>query len=618
MMDAGEEYRRRLADLDAAVARARMQPEAVVQSAAGLLAGRVGCRVSEAHAHLLGLASEQGRAAAEVAAELLDALEGPDGAAARRLRAATDQAVAAHRAWPRGRRWPRLRGEPVGDWAAMMQQILDAVPGEHTALLPVHDEGGEVADWLLAAASPAMSDLSGRRGPDLVGRRISEVYPTVVDGPVWRAWRDALADGRPREVGPIPYTAAAERAPAQITLTVQVHPVGPGLLNSWVRHDEQTRLSERIAQTERLGQLGWGEADLVTGAILWSAELYRIYERDPGDGPLSGEEQDALTLPEDEPIRRQAVEAFAHGQTIDITYRVRIGGGIKHLRTIVDAVRDRQGRPVKIYGIVQDVTARETTRTRLAHVEAQLAAHQRQLAAEHLLAARLQQIVLPIPAGPVDLPGLRVAVRYLPAEQASRVGGDWYHADATDDGAVVLAIGDVTGHGIRAAATMVQLRQALAALAALTTTDPAGLLSYLNRLLYKSDGGATALVARYHPTTATLLWAQAGHPTPLRGHAGATTTLDRPHGTMLGVLPDVRYDTAATTIGPDEVLLFYTDGLIEHRDRSLAEGLAPVIATLNQITGSATKAPLADILNQLDRANPEDDTCILAIRRLAN
>src|ERR671929_193516 len=79
--------------------------------------------------------------------------------------------------------------------------------------------------------------------------------------------------------------------------------------------------------------------------------------------------------------------------------------------------------------------------------------------------ARLQQIILPVPTVPFDLPGLRVAVRYLPAEQASRVGGDWYHAAASDDGRTVLAVGDVAGHGIHAATTMAQLRHALAALA---------------------------------------------------------------------------------------------------------------------------------------------------------
>ncbi|GAA0903386.1 hypothetical protein GCM10009558_002190 [Virgisporangium aurantiacum] len=504
-----------------------------------------------------------------------------------------------------------------------MQQVLDAMPGQHTALLPVHDEAGneagEATDWLLAAASPTMTDLSGRRSPDIVGRRVSDAYPTMVGGPVWQAWCDAHTDGQPRDVGPILYPGTPEQAPAQITLTVQVQPVGPGLLNTWVRHDEETRLTERIDQTERLGQLGWGEADLVTGAVQWSAELYRIYERDPDDGPLTSEEQDALTVPEDEPIRRQAAEAFARGETIDITHRIRVGGRIKHVRTVADAVRDSHNRPVKIYGIVQDVTTAETTRIKLLDVEAQLADHQRLLAAEHLLAARLQHIVLPIPADPIDLPGLRVAVRYLPAEQTDRIGGDWFYAETTDDGHIVLAVGDVAGHGIHAAATMAQLRQAFSALATLTTTEPAQLLTHLNRLICAGRTApttATAIVGRYHPDTATLRWAQAGHPAPLRSRAGTTTELQRPDGILLGATHNATYDTATITLTLGDLLLFYTDGLIEHRNRSLAEGLTPVKNALNQITASHTNQPLAELLTRLPRANPDDDTCTLAARPL--
>jgi serine phosphatase RsbU (regulator of sigma subunit) len=400
---------------------------------------------------------------------------------------------------------------------------------------------------------------------------------------------------------------------------VRVHPVGGGLINSWVRHDEQSRLNERIAQTERLGNLGWGEADLVDGRILWSDGLYRIYERDPALGPMPSAEQDALTLPEDEPIRRQATETFGRGETVDMTYRIRIRDRIKHVRSVIDAERDAEGRPVKLYGIVQDVTARESSQARLAEVEQQLREHQASLATEHRLAVQLQQIVLPIPDAPIDLPGLRVAVRYLPAEQASRVGGDWYHASAANDCGVVLAVGDVAGHGIHAAATMAQLRHALAALTVTTTTDPAGLLSYLNRLLYAAGPAAntaTAVVARYDSSTGRVVWAQAGHPSPLHTRAGTTTPLDRPEGTLLGAIRNPTYGTATLAIEAGDILLFYTDGLIEHRGRSLAEGLAPVIATLNRISTEGGPQPLAQLLSQLRRANPDDDTCILAARPL--
>jgi hypothetical protein len=138
----------------------------------------------------------------------------------------------------------------------MMQQVLDAVPGTHTVLLPLHDDAGAVVDFRLVAVTPSIVDLSGRHAAQIVGHPISELYPSTVGGPVWRAWLDALADGAPRAVGPVPYVGSTERSPAAMSITVRVQPVGPGLLNTWVRHDEQSRLAERMAQTERLARLG--------------------------------------------------------------------------------------------------------------------------------------------------------------------------------------------------------------------------------------------------------------------------------------------------------------------------------------------------------------------------
>jgi serine phosphatase RsbU (regulator of sigma subunit) len=462
-------------------------------------------------------------------------------------------------------------------------------------------------------------DLSGRRGDQLLGLRVGELYPSIVDGPVWEAWWEALTDGAPREVGPVDYVGSTGGSQAELSLTVRVQPVGPGLLNTWIRHDEHTRLSERMAHTERLGNLGWGEWDLVSDSTVWSDELYRIYERDPASGPMRREESEALAMPDDDPIRRQAAEAFGRGETVDLTYRVQVNGKIKHLRAVIDAVRDVDGRPLKIYGIIQDVTVRETSRAKLAEVERQLREHQESLAVEHRLATQLQQIVLPIPEAPIDLPGLRAAVRYLPAEQASRVGGDWYHAAVARDGSIILGVGDVAGHGVHAAATMAQLRHALAALTVTTTTQPAELLAYLNELLYNSDtaaGTATAVIVRYDPVTHRLVWAQAGHPAPLHTRAGTTTELPRPNGPLLGALPHPAYDTATTAFEPSDLLVLYTDGLIEHRSHTLAEGLAPVVATLNRLSAARSRQPLADLLAELRTANPDDDTCILAARRL--
>ncbi|MEU8244215.1 SpoIIE family protein phosphatase [Actinoplanes missouriensis] len=369
----------------------------------------------------------------------------------------------------------------------------------------------------------------------------------------------------------------------------------------------RVRVEERLAGMEELGKLGWGEWDLVSGEIYWSPQIYRIYERDPALGPLSQQEAEEAAVPDDQPLRLAALEAFRRAERVDLISRVRIGGRVKHLRTVADAVRDAGGRPLRVYGIVQDVTDQQTRAERLA-------------AAEHDLTARLQRIILPIPEEPIELPGLKAAVRYLPATEETMVGGDWYHAAAVRDGSVLLAVGDVAGHGTPAATTMAQLRHALRALTVITS-DPGALLGHLNQLTCElgaqtPEVAATAVIARYDPARHELVWAQAGHPPPLLNSGGRTRPLIRPPGPMLGVVDGAVYPEAVTGFLPGDVLLLYTDGLVEHRGQSLDTGTDAVMATVDEAVRASPARPLAELVARLRRANPDDDTCVLAARPL--
>jgi serine phosphatase RsbU (regulator of sigma subunit) len=502
---------------------------------------------------------------------------------------------------------PVPRSEPS---AAMTQRMLDALPGATALLSPVRDDSGRLIDLICTAVSPEATTADGRRGPQLLGLRVAEHFPQSVTSDRWATYQGVLDTGRPAALGPFRYGDGR--------FCVRAHRLGDGLLASWSRHDAPAGEAERIASTERLGNLGWGEWDLVSGEVHWSDQLYRIYERDPALGPLGIEEAAALTVADDLPLRVAAARAFEHSERIDLVSRVRINGRIKHLRTVADGTRDTGGRPLRIYGIVQDVTWRETGAARLAEAERQLAEQRRTLAAEHELAARLQQIILPLPDGPIELPGLKVALRYLPAGQENLVGGDWYHAATLRDGSVLLAVGDVAGHGTQAATMMAQLRHALRALA-VTTFDPAVLLTHLNRLTCDlgtevPETAATAIVARYEPLRGRLTWAQAGHPPPLLSRHRRTAPLARPAGPMLGVVEDAVYEPATLELKVGDLLLLYTDGLVEHRRRSLDDGLDAVIATVDEAVRASPEQPLGELLARLRRANPDDDTCILAAR----
>jgi serine phosphatase RsbU (regulator of sigma subunit) len=583
--------------------------QTTVERAVGLLAGRAHCRLADARRHLLRMAADQRQDVRDVAAGVVRMLDVPDSedGAARRPPVVTQLVEAAMA----GSAQPAASVRRFEPWIAMVQRVLDASTGMAAYLAAERDPAGRLVDLIWAAASPEAATPNGMRGMQLIGQRISAHFPEALTTDRWLAYQDVLDTGIAAEIGPFHHQDGI--------FSVRANRLGHGLLLSWTRHDDgRSRQSERVASTERLGNLGWGEWDLVSGEICWSDQLYRIYERDPRLGPLPREESEALILPEDQPLRMAAVAAFERSERVDLTLRVRIGGRVKHLRTVADAIRDANGRPLRIFGIVQDVTVQETGARRLAEVERQLDEQRRTLAAEHELAGRLQRIILPIPDGPIELPGLKVALRYLPAGQESLVGGDWYHAAELRDGSVLLAVGDVAGHGTAAATTMAQLRHALRALA-VTTSDPGELLGYLNRLTCDLERetpelSATAVIARYDPIRRELLWAQAGHPPPLLSRDGRTQPLTRPPGPILGVLEEATYRTARLEFRIGDMLLLYTDGLIEHRRRGLDDGLAAVMAEMDAAVHASPQQPLAQLLARLQQANPDDDTCILAAR----
>jgi serine phosphatase RsbU (regulator of sigma subunit) len=243
--------------------------------------------------------------------------------------------------------------------------------------------------------------------------------------------------------------------------------------------------------------------------------------------------------------------------------------------------------------------------------QARLAA---ELEAERQVAVELQRAILPLHDEAFDLPGLRTMVRYLPASPAGRVGGDWYITADMPEGHVLIAIGDVGGHGLAAAAGMARLRGALAGLA-ITGSPPQRLVGWLNDLVrhVAPEHTASVVAGYFDPVTLAFTWAQAGHPPPLLIRGPVVRPLDRPAGVLLGAGTE---EYAAATIGltPGDLLLLYSDGLIERRDRSLDDGLEALQAAVAGIDDPERAIDTA--LAALGSPDPEDDTCLVALRVL--
>jgi serine phosphatase RsbU (regulator of sigma subunit) len=209
-----------------------------------------------------------------------------------------------------------------------------------------------------------------------------------------------------------------------------------------------------------------------------------------------------------------------------------------------------------------------------------------------------------------------VAVRYSPAQPGERVGGDWYDARLGSHGCAVVVIGDVAGHGLRAAAAMARIRNALRGLS--VTGFPANmLLGYLNQLVCSDEGPeqvASAIVCRLDQDRPALYWAQAGHLPPVRVSRGTARLLAQPAGLLLGTTPGAGYGLGHQGLAAGDVLFLYTDGLIERRGRDMQTGLGALLTAARGDLGETATEAIDAVLGRLVLPPTDDDVCLMAIR----
>jgi hypothetical protein len=231
---------------------------------------------------------------------------------------------------------------------------------------------------------------------------------------------------------------------------------------------------------------------------------------------------------------------------------------------------------------------------------------------EHTTAVTLQRSLLPrnVP----QVAGLQLAHRYQPASQTAEVGGDWFDVIPLEDGQVFLVVGDVTGHGIHAAAIMGQLRTTTAALARLGC-PPGEIMAQLSDVVaeHGEETGATCLYAQYDPASRRCRLTSAGHPPPALRHPDATAEfIDIPGGVMLGVGQD-HYPPTDIDLPPGSVLALYTDGLIEHPGQDITTGMARLTRTLAASPARSLDELCDGVLASLG-AGARDDIALLLAR----
>ena len=240
----------------------------------------------------------------------------------------------------------------------------------------------------------------------------------------------------------------------------------------------------------------------------------------------------------------------------------------------------------------------------------------RRYSREHATALTLQRSMLP--TGLSFPSSVEVRHRYLPGSKMIEVGGDWYESIALPGGRVALVVGDVAGHGVRAAVTMGRLRTAIHTLAMLEL-PPADSLLQLDELMHtlgeREPHFATCAYAVYDAVSGECEVAVAGHLPPLLVHPdGSNELLDVPPSPPLGI-GDGEVESRRFQVEDGSLFVLYTDGLVENKGQDISDGLARLRGIFGP--GSPTR-PLEDLckatLDGVYSDHQRDDIAVLIAR----
>jgi len=233
---------------------------------------------------------------------------------------------------------------------------------------------------------------------------------------------------------------------------------------------------------------------------------------------------------------------------------------------------------------------------------------------EHSRAAVLHSVAQPVVQ--VEVTGLEYRALYEPDDATHGLGGDWYSVLPLPGDRTYLSVGDVIGHGLTAVEDMAQLRSTGNAYA-YQGLRPARLLSDLNRFAGALIRGefATTLVAIFDPATQSLSYSSAGHPPALlrRADTGEVIRLSDVEGPVLGPFADSMFGEQTVLLHPGDVVVMYTDGLVEHHGHSVQAG----IAHLEQVLTHWPPHALLDCEALAESVAPSphiDDICLLVVR----
>ncbi|MFG3496714.1 PP2C family protein-serine/threonine phosphatase [Streptomyces sp. NPDC047886] len=504
-------------------------------------------------------------------------------------------------------------GEGHDPWRCLCA-TLPAIPVSAALLEPVRDRSGHIEDFVIRAGNHIRS-AEWLVSPDQqAGQRFfTAARPGAATSGLLAALRNVLATGRSLNGLVVDYTEERYGRLRRVQLVHYAASCGDQVLTTWRPVRSQAELLTIDAQ--HLASMGWGRWDLLSGNVTWSEGLQRIFRTDPALPWTLLELCDALVPMDVGPFGEFIASVLAGEEPAWTRIRFLVLGEVRTVDLLGRPVAGTDGRPWAVQLVARDLTPQMRSRRRLVEKQVETEQLRQQAAAERHVASALREALLPTYSEGLAELGLNVAAAYLPAEPDAAVGGDWYKCRPLPDERALIAIGDASGHGLDAVARMAQQRHAVAGLA--QTAALAGeIATWLNELVCSDPTASTATMSVGHiGDDRVFRWACAGHPAPLLlrgGHAFALPTEHR--GPLLGALPGHAYETAAFPLERGDVLLLYTDGVVERRGQDITQGIGSLTEALTACRNMPPQRIVDRLTEEYGRSAHDDDACLLAVR----
>jgi PAS domain S-box-containing protein len=531
---------------------------------------------------------------------------------------------------------------------ARVTRVLEAMPAGFYSL---------DAEWRFLHVNAQAERLLGCTRDELLGKTVWDVLPAAVDSAFEDGFRRAVATGEPVSFD------AQYPAPLEGSFEVRVWPTPDGL-SVYVVEVTERRQAEAQAEraTRRLTLLAQVSAELAATLDVQTttSRLPQIVVPSLADFCIltvidaDGQPRDVGSWHVD-PAQRTVLERYAELRLSAMPLTAPVGRALQADQAVTfaghealevlpaGAARDLFAQLAPASAVVLPLRARGRTlgvltlfyvqghqpspedvavaqdvadRAGLVWDNARLFTQQQQLA------ETLQRSLLTDPPEPDHA---EIVVRYLPAAEAARVGGDWYDSFIQPNGATMLVIGDVVGHDTAAAAAMGQIRSLLRGIAVYSDAGPSEVLRGLDSAMavLQIDTLATAAVARFEQTAderrrgvTRMVWANAGHLPPMALHPDGSVAVlaDWKADLLLGVDASVTRAESVVTLDRGSTVLLYTDGLIERRDADLDSGLARLSAHLTELADLPLQQLCDELILRLVDGKPEDDVALVAVR----